>query len=217
LKQHCERYKPPKKASNISLTTPKRKINQRSNKNNKMATESHSHPWGPVNFDTDAKMSNDSTSVDYVDCDFLAMEIEIPSTSSHASFGLDLSPDDPRRNSLSMMSVISDCDYAPPRSPPPKRHRSFKFSNEVSPDAKNEHVPLPGLAELQMEYQNSLKKLAKSMQRSDMTRSVIKLQRKVTPSLSFESENAKDFFAGPRMQQLEQSRKRLLCVINRDE
>jgi hypothetical protein len=178
-----------------------------------MATESYSQLWGPMNFDTDAKMSND----DHVNCDFLTMEIEIPSASSNASFGLDLSLDDPRRNSLSMMSVISDCDYAPRRSPPPKKQRSFEFSDEVSPDAKNEHVPLPGLTELQMQYQNSLKKLAKSMQRSDVTRSVIKRQRKVTPSLSFESDNAKDFFAGPRMQQLEQSRKRLLCVINRDE
>jgi hypothetical protein len=181
-----------------------------------MATESYSQLWGPMNFDADAKIYNDVNIVDHVDCDFLTMEIEIPAASSNASFGLDL--DDPRRNSLSMMSVISDCDYAPRRSHNPKKQRSFEFSYEVSPDAKrNEHVPLPGLTELQMQYQNSLKKLAKSMQRSDVTRSVIKRQRKVTPSLSFESDNAKDFFAGPRMQQLEQSRKRLLCVINRDE
>jgi hypothetical protein len=180
-----------------------------------MATESYSQLWGPMNFDMDGKMSNDATFVGHDDCDFLTMEIEIPSASSNASFGLDFSLDAPRRNS--MMSVISDCDYTPRRSPPPKKQRSFEFSNEVSPDAKNEHAPLPGLTELQMQYQNSLKKLAKSMQRSDVTRSVIKRQRKVTPSLSFESDNAKDFFAGPRMQQLEQSRKRLLCVINRDE
>jgi hypothetical protein len=202
-----------------------------------MATHSYSHHWGPVNFDTDDKVYNDSTNVDYIDCDFLTMEIEIPSTSSNAScFGLDLSEDDPRRNSLSMMSVISDCDYAPSRPPPPKKHRSFNTNTEaprrppppqrhrsmytareVSHDAKNEHVPLPGLTELQMQYQNSLKKLTKSMQRSDVTRSVITRQRKVTPSLSFDSDNAKDFFAGPRMQQLEESRKRLLCVINTRE
>jgi hypothetical protein len=182
-----------------------------------MATESYSKLWGPMNFDTDAKMSKDATLVDHIDCDFLTMEIEIPSASSNASFGLDLSLDDPRRNSLSMMSVISDCDYAPRRSPPPKKQRSFEVSNGVSPAAKKKHVPLPGLTELQMQYQTSLKKLAKSMQRSDATRSVIKRQRKVKPSLSFESNNSKDFFAGPRMQQLEKSRKLLRCVINRDE
>lgn len=180
-----------------------------------METESYSQLWGPVKFDTDAKMSNSATIVNHIDSDFLTMEIEVPSTSSNASFGLDFSLDDPRRNSLSTMSVISDCDYASPRSPPPKKQRSFDFSNDVSTDAKNnEHVPLPGLTELQVQYQNSLKKLAKSMQRSDATRSVIHHQRKATPSLSFESDNVRDFFAGPRLQQLEQSRKRLLCVIN---
>jgi hypothetical protein len=208
-------FNPPKKQAKAHKT-PTQLFNQRSAKKTtiKMATESYSHLWGPVNFDTDTKMSNIAAIADQVDCNFLTMEIEVPS--ADASF--DLSLDDTRRNSLSMMSVISDCDYASPRSPAPKKQqRSYDFCSEVSPEMKDEHVPLPGLTELQMQYQDTLKKLAKSMRRSDVSRSVIKRQRKVTPSLSFESDSAKDFFAGPRLQQFEQSRKRLLCcVINRD-
>jgi hypothetical protein len=177
-----------------------------------MTTDSYSNLWGPVKFGTDAQMPNAAVIMDHVDCDFLTMEIEVPSSASpsNASFGLNLSLDDPRRNSLSTMSVMSDCDYSSPRSPVPKNQRSFDYSNEVSPD-------LPGLTELQMQYQDTLKKLAKSMRRSDATRSVIKRQRKVTPSLSFESDNAKDFFASPNLQQLEQSRNDFLFLINGEE
>jgi hypothetical protein len=166
-----------------------------------------------VNFAADAQMSNDAAMVE-VDCGFLTMEIEVPS-SSNPSFGLDVSVDDPRRNSLSMMSVISDCDYHLSLSPgPKKKQRSFDFCNEVLSDSKIDHAPLPGVTELEKHYQDTLKKLAKSMQRSDLTRDVIKRQRKVTPSLSFESANREDFFASPRLKESEQSRKRLLNLIN---
>jgi hypothetical protein len=68
--------------------------------------------------------------------------------------GCDLSLDNTRRNILSMMSVISGCDYTSPRSPAPKKQQqSYGFSSEVSPDVKDEHVPLPGLTELQIQYQ----------------------------------------------------------------
>jgi hypothetical protein len=179
-----------------------------------MATDSYSHLWGPVNFDMDAQMSNAAAMVE-VDCDFLTMEIEVPSGSSNESFGHELSLDD-RRNSLSMMSVISDCDYAPSQSNVPERQPSYDFSSEVAPAEKNEDVPLPGLTELEKHYQETFKKLAKSMRRSDETRDVIKRQRKVSPSLSFDSFNAPDFFASPRLKQSEQSRKRLLTLINKD-
>jgi hypothetical protein len=141
-------------------------------------------------------------------------ETTIPA-STNASF--DLSLDDPRRNSLSTFSMISTNDYAPPQSPgQEKQQASFDFSGQITPDQKNEEIQLPDLTELQMQYQNTLKKLGKSMRRSDVTRSVFKRQRKFSPSLSFESDDETDYLANPRWQQLEQSQKGLFCVINRD-
>jgi hypothetical protein len=181
-----------------------------------MATVSYSQRWAPMNFDGDVQMSNASTILDQEeDSDFLIMEIEIPAS---ANASVHLSLDDPRRKSLSMFNIISDNDYAPPQSPAPQKQQApFNFvSHRVTPHQKNEEIQLPDSAELQMQYQNTIKKLAKSMRRSDATRSVIKRQRKFSPSLSFESDDETDFFTSPRCQQLEQSRKRLFRVINRD-
>jgi hypothetical protein len=174
-----------------------------------MATASYSHLLAPMNFGSNAQMTNASTILDpEMDSDFLMMEIEIPAP-ANASF-------DPSLND-SMLSMISDDDYASPQSPAPEEQQaSFYFLRQITPDQKNEEIQLPDLTDLQMQYQNTLKKLGKSMRRSDVTRSVIKRQRKFSPSLSFESDDETDFFASPRWQQLEQSRKRLFCVINRD-
>jgi hypothetical protein len=192
-----------------------------------MATESYPHLWAPTNnFDGDAEMFNASTIVDQVDSDFLTMEIEIPA--SNACFDLSLDDDDnddedddyrDPRSHISMCSIVSynDYEYNLPHSPAPQRQQaSFDFSSQITPDQKIEEIQLPDSTELHMQYQNTLKKLAKSMRRSDATRSVIKRQRKFSPSLSFESDDETDFFTSPRCQQLEQSRKRLFRVINGD-
>ena len=85
---------------------------------------------------------------------------------------------------------------------------------------------------LQMQYQEGMRRLSKSMRHSDMTRSVIKRQRKIAPSLSFTStrsrdssydgtskstpavDHQQDFFLGPRCKELEDSRKNLLSMLN---
>jgi hypothetical protein len=178
------------------------------------------------NFDGDVQMFNASTIVDQVDSVFLTMEIEIPA--SNAGFDLSLDDDDEDdedddyhdpSSHISMYSVVSDIDYEYnlPQSPAPQREQaSFDFSSQITPDQKYEEIQLPDSTELHMQYQNTLKKLAKSMRRSDATRSVIKRQRRCSPSLSVESDDRTDYFTSPRCQELEQSRNRLFRIINRD-
>jgi hypothetical protein len=187
--------------SQVSTTTP----------THKMATDSFSRLWTQMNFDGDAQMSNLAPIVDKVDL-LLMMEIEIPASANTFS---DL--DDPRRNSLcSTLSSISDYDYAPIQKPASqKQQASFDFSHQIAPDQKKEVLQLPNLTELQLQYQNTLKKLAKSMKRSRVTRSMIKRQSKLSSILSIDSDDETDFFTSPRRKQLEQSRKGLFCLISR--
>jgi hypothetical protein len=65
------------------------------------------------------------------------------------------------------------------------------------------------------QHQNTPKKLAKSMRRSNASRSVIKHQRERASILSIDSDDETDFFTSPRRKQLEQSRKGLFCLISR--
>jgi hypothetical protein len=193
-----------------------------------MATDSYSHLLSSMNFDGDAQVSNASTILDQLDSDFLNMTENEISESTNASFDLeqmcepicssfDVSLDDPCRHSLSMSSIISDYDYDSPQSPAhQKQEAPFDVSHPITPDQKNLGIQLPDLTELQMQYQTTLKKLANSMRQSDATRSVLKRQREFSPSLSFESDGETDYFSSPRCRQLEQSRKRLLCVVDRD-
>ena len=60
----------------------------------------------------------------------------------------------------------------------------------------------PSIVELQFEYQRTLQKLAKSMRRSDETRSIVKRQR-----LSY------NFFQTTRCEQLEDTRQKVLQVV----
>jgi hypothetical protein len=152
--------------------------------------------------------------IDSVDADVFLMEIEIPmSSSTEGSSYFDTYDDFSRRNSLGMTCVkLPEYNYDPPHSP--CREQRESYASEVTPEqAKSDYVKLPTLAQLKIQYDETLKKLAKSMRRSDVTRSVIKRQRKVLPSLSFDSATAPDFFTGPRFEELEKERKRLLRLI----
>jgi hypothetical protein len=146
-----------------------------------MATNSYSQLWAPMNFEDDAQMTNFASIVDQGDSDLLTtMEIEVPISASASLASFDFSLGDSSRNNFSMLSMISDCDYAPPKSPVPQNQHNatFDFSHQkITPDEKNEEIQLPGSMELQIQCQNALKKLAKSHQRSDATRAAIKRQR----------------------------------------
>ena len=82
---------------------------------------------------------------------------------------------------------------------------------------------------LQVQYQDGLRKLAKSMRHSDMTRSVIKRQRIVAPSFSFTSSHSggsnnsqggaaqsmtQDFFLSHRCKELEDSRRKIFRMLS---
>lgn len=176
-----------------------------------MASVSYSNLWGPVNF------AANGDPVDQIDSDFLMMEIEVPvsvggAAAHHDDSFLSRDGDNERRNSLGISSIVIPNERA--QSPLPEQRESFNYTHEITPEKnKNEDadVNLPNVTDLQQQYQNTLKKLAKSMRRSDMTRSVIKRQRKVSPSLSFDSTNAPDFFAS---KELEQDRKHLFQLIH---
>jgi hypothetical protein len=72
-------------------------------------------------------------------------------------------------------------------------------------------TPFPSAAELQRQYQHTLRKLAKSMRRSDATRSIVKRQK---PLHFKEMSAAMNFFHSERCKELEDSRRQLLRFIN---
>ena len=97
------------------------------------------------------------------------------------------------------------------RSPPPMEAEDPLLGRVVTPDYKPK-VQAPPLefnaVELQLEYLRTLKKLAKSMRRSDETRSIVKRQRS--------SDNDENFFMTRRWSELEQDRNKISKIIHHD-
>jgi hypothetical protein len=117
-----------------------------------------------------------------------------------------------RRNSL----LLDDLDGN--RSHPAPSKRSSLVTPE--PPAEESAAAFPNPHELQRQYQHTLRKLAKSMRRSDATRSIVKRQKPMTfksvASAMREGRRASmyNFFQSERCKELEESRRQLLRFIN---
>lgn len=120
-----------------------------------------------------------------------------------------------RRNSL-----LSSSEHEGGRShPAPTKRSSLVTPEPIQEDATATNPPsLPNLEELQRQYQQTLRKLAKSMRRSDATRSIVKRQKPLNfkgALIAINSSRAEsNFFQSERCKELEASRRQLLRFIN---
>ena len=112
---------------------------------------------------------------------------------------------------------------SPPQSPIPNEINVYGRNDihHVTPEQQaNSPLRLPDAAELQLQYKRTLKKLAKSMRRSDATRNMVKRQRSASYSVgsAFSSDDdlSEDFFCGTRAAQMEQSRRKLMQLIHQE-
>lgn len=110
-----------------------------------------------------------------------------------------------------------------PRSPPPRvvSNNMAPAPAKVSPQSapvrgvrRAQSTPLPQMTELQRQYQQTVKKLAKSMRQSDATRRIVQRQRSDDGSSFFVQDTSSDFFLSDRCRELEDDRKRLFRMIN---
>lgn len=105
-----------------------------------------------------------------------------------------------------------------PRTPSQGDRQVFLFKSEnVHEITPEQQVPtkinLPDLADLQLHFQRTMKKLAKSMRRSDETRLIVKRQRLQSP-LFKDEESDSDFFPSYHANAMEESRQKLYQMIN---
>jgi hypothetical protein len=112
------------------------------------------------------------------------------------------------------------------------RESPGKRSSLVTPEPQPEDTPLaassptllPNAEELQRQYQHTLRKLAKSMRRSDATRSIVKRQKALhfkEMSVAMRGRGGDpsamavaNFFQSERCKELEETRRQLLRFIN---
>lgn len=158
----------------------------------------------------DASFSND---------DFF-MEITVDRTSSEIDFDLDDDEDFEMGCAEELPSFYLQQRQMAARSPSPSY--SYSYANQVTPDNSHHEktMPLPDLGELQEQYNRTLKSLAKSMRRSDATRSVIKQQSRMLPTATYSfnsndgSTQSTDFFSSNKCRELEETRRQLFQVIS---
>jgi hypothetical protein len=170
-------------------------------------------------FDTDHMLSNDM--VDDGDEDFLMMEVEVTPSSEHTenddNWGLDEQEgkngtwqevDEPRTPSQRSRNLV---------------HLDRQNMNDcvrtVTPETQTNQLSLPDMANLQLQYQRGLRRLSRSMRRSDQTRSIVKRQRSAYSQASGgggKDDARPDFFASSRFNEFEDSRKKLFSLINGD-
>jgi hypothetical protein len=118
-----------------------------------------------------------------------------------------------RRNSLLSYNLDNG-----DRSHPAPSKRSSLVTPE--PPSEDSAASFPNPHELQRQYQHTLRKLAKSMRRSDATRSIVKRQKPMTfkgvASAVRQGRRASmyNFFQSERCKELEESRRQLLRFIN---
>lgn len=118
-----------------------------------------------------------------------------------------------RRNSLLSDDLDGDRSH-----PAPSKRSSLVTPEPPAEDSAAATFPDPH--ELQRQYQHTLRKLAKSMRRSDATRSIVKRQKSLTfksvASAVREGRRASmyNFFQSERCKELEESRRQLLRFIN---
>ena len=97
-----------------------------------------------------------------------------------------------------------------PRTPSPRPVRNVLQNNvhEITPESHSQpKVQLPDTTELELQYQRTLKRLSKSMRRTDETRGIVKRQRlnKTDPNCNF--------FQSSKAKVMEESRKKLYQMI----
>lgn len=97
-----------------------------------------------------------------------------------------------------------------PRTPSPKPVRNVLQNNvhEITPESYSQpKFQLPDTTELELQYQRTLKRLSKSMRRTDETRGIVKRQRlnKTDPNCNF--------FQSSKAKVMEESRKKLYRMI----
>lgn len=100
------------------------------------------------------------------------------------------------------------------------------FEDTVTRGVRKTHSMPSQMTELQRQYQQTLKKLARSMRQSDVTRRIVQRQRssdeaaKFVPNLSSSGHSVgseggrQDFFLSDRCKELEEDRKQLFRMIN---
>lgn len=87
--------------------------------------------------------------------------------------------------------------------------------HRITPEKrKRSEVHVPDMTELQIQYQWALKKLAKSMQRSDETRSIVKRQRLCPSTAIIYKKGENDFFSSPQAKAIESARAKLYEVLH---
>lgn len=160
---------------------------------------SFSSLWGSMNFD-------ESDVQNFLNVPPTGDEIDALLTDNHEFDSLDLDDDDEEDiESSNLPGVINDVSEEthiarvspePPESP--RRQCPERSSSESS--------------ELQRQYQATLEKLAKSMRRSDETRSIVKRQRLHSPDLKIAGAQT-DFFNSERCRELEESRVKLVRMM----
>ena len=159
--------------------------------------------------------------IDQVDDDFLMMMDDEHCSEDLPSMNVDLK----RKNDINQEPKdASVTDYhkdhvSPPHSPIPNEINILSQNDaaRVTPEQTGSTIHCPDEAyKLQLQYKRTLKKLAKSMRRSDATRTIVKRQRSsmsIHSGLSSDEDLSEDFFVGDRCAQVEQSRKSLFQLL----
>jgi hypothetical protein len=165
---------------------------------------------------------------------FMEEQREVPPPPSSPLPEQQVSSSDFRRAGLKRSDNTSSTSPSPvsssaaPFTPLTHRQSSSMPPHRVSPERSMScHSTDSSISALQVQYQDGLRKLAKSMRHSDMTRSVIKRQRIVAPTLSFTSSHSRDsnshagtqsltqdFFLSPRCKELEDSRRKIFRMLS---
>lgn len=102
-----------------------------------------------------------------------------------------------------------------PSSSPLKGMVCDDHTHQITPEKqKPSEVSLPDVTELQIQYQRTLKKLTRSMQRSDETRSIVKRQRLCSSAAKIYKEGENDFFSSPQAKAIEEAREKLYEVLS---
>lgn len=164
-------------------------------------------------FDGD-HMLNSAEHMDGVEDNFLMMEVEIdehalPVAQNDDAWGLI-----DEQDSSTESTESSDTPRTPSEAERQVVMLNFsEVTHQVTPD---QQVPnklvYPDLTELQIKYLRTLKNLARSMKRSDETRTIVLRQR--MQSAELQDEGGSDFFSSPQLEEVEESRQNLYKLIN---
>ena len=158
--------------------------------------------------------------MDHVDDDFLMMMDDehcedLPSINGELNRKDDMNQE-PKDASL---TDYDKDQVSPPQSPIPNEINIISHNDaaRITPEQTGSTIHRPDEAyRLQLQYKRTVKKLAKSMRRSDATRTIVKRQRSsmsLHSGLRPDDDISEDFFAGDRYAQVEHSRRSLFQLL----